>query len=351
MRNLFFPLTVVGVFLACAFVMLTLRLEKGDMYPAFSSLRADPIGSRALYESLERQKGLTVGRNFVDVADLTVQGTTLFFIGLSATDLQNDSAFAASVTRLASRGNRVVLALDRSHTFSADSAKGTKRTASGLLGLYCVPNPAADSPAVKAPATLAPLRWKSDVAFRGDSTWTGIVAENDNRIIVGEKRILQGTLVALCSSFHLSNEGLRDNSRTLGSNPLIPFLVGSSRTVLFDESHNGIAYTTGLADLFKKFGMTGVVLFALVWFLFFIWTAQGTAAGRSSAERTALDTEEAHDSLTHLLSSHIPFNLIFDTCKEEWTAAFPQKKLADAAGTTDVENYNALCKKPNFYKP
>ena len=32
-------------------------LETGDVYPPYSSLRTDPLGAKALYESLERDAG------------------------------------------------------------------------------------------------------------------------------------------------------------------------------------------------------------------------------------------------------------------------------------------------------
>ncbi len=43
--------------------VLANRLSRGEIYPHYSSLRSDPLGTRALYESLEQMPALQVGRN------------------------------------------------------------------------------------------------------------------------------------------------------------------------------------------------------------------------------------------------------------------------------------------------
>ena len=49
---LFFLLAFVG-FAAGLVHLFHLRFESGDNYPPYSSLRADPLGTKALFESLE----------------------------------------------------------------------------------------------------------------------------------------------------------------------------------------------------------------------------------------------------------------------------------------------------------
>src|SRR5689334_19223597 len=44
--------------------LFELRFEAGDVYPAYSSLRADPLGTMALYESLGKVPGMSVRRDF-----------------------------------------------------------------------------------------------------------------------------------------------------------------------------------------------------------------------------------------------------------------------------------------------
>ena len=44
--------------------LFQLRFEVGDVYPAYSSLRSDPLGTMAFYESLGRVPGFSARRDF-----------------------------------------------------------------------------------------------------------------------------------------------------------------------------------------------------------------------------------------------------------------------------------------------
>src|SRR5436190_23553842 len=54
----------VAGFIFGLFELFQLRFETGDVYPPYSSLRADPLGTMALCESLQRVPGLTVRRDY-----------------------------------------------------------------------------------------------------------------------------------------------------------------------------------------------------------------------------------------------------------------------------------------------
>src|SRR5690242_6328937 len=65
-----YPFSVI-LLLVCAigFVfgivqLFDLRFDVGDVYPPYSSLRSDPLGTMALFESLGRMSGLTLRRDF-----------------------------------------------------------------------------------------------------------------------------------------------------------------------------------------------------------------------------------------------------------------------------------------------
>ena len=58
-------------------MVLLLRFESGDVLPEYSTLRADPMGTKAFYESLENL-GLPVERNYRTMSQLTdVDRTTV----------------------------------------------------------------------------------------------------------------------------------------------------------------------------------------------------------------------------------------------------------------------------------
>jgi len=44
--------------------LFQMRFDAGDIYPPYSSLRADPLGVKVFYESLQNLPGLSVSRFF-----------------------------------------------------------------------------------------------------------------------------------------------------------------------------------------------------------------------------------------------------------------------------------------------
>ncbi|MBM3876689.1 MAG: DUF4350 domain-containing protein [Verrucomicrobia bacterium] len=77
------PLLVVGFGWGLA-TLFELRFASGDLYPAYSTLRADPMGSKALFDGLADVRGIEA-RRFYGLPDHIGDGrdTTLFVIGAS----------------------------------------------------------------------------------------------------------------------------------------------------------------------------------------------------------------------------------------------------------------------------
>jgi hypothetical protein len=91
--------------------LFLLRFEAGDVYPAYSSLRSDPLGSRAFFSSLENINDAVVDRNYRSVQTLEFNENTVFFyIGTSVFDSDSVSAEWFQVfERLTNAGGRLVL--------------------------------------------------------------------------------------------------------------------------------------------------------------------------------------------------------------------------------------------------
>ena len=77
-RAIIFAFIVSG-FLLGVLKLFLLRFEAGDVYPAYSSLRSDPVGSRAFYSSLENIDETVVGRNYLSVQNVEFKENTAFF--------------------------------------------------------------------------------------------------------------------------------------------------------------------------------------------------------------------------------------------------------------------------------
>lgn len=91
-RNFF--LTLLAVAASALFVLglvrlLLLRYERGDVYPAYSTLRADPLGTRAYYEALGSVKAYTTDRGYTALdRELAEKPATIFYLGLDADELK-----------------------------------------------------------------------------------------------------------------------------------------------------------------------------------------------------------------------------------------------------------------------
>ena len=72
--------------------LFQLRFQSGDVYPPYSSLRADPLGTKAFFESLENLRGLTV-RRFIQPLEKLPEGRdrTLFVFGADTTEMNRST--------------------------------------------------------------------------------------------------------------------------------------------------------------------------------------------------------------------------------------------------------------------
>ena len=109
-RTVFFTLIVLGFLLGVVKLFL-LRFEAGDVYPAYSSLRSDPLGSRAFYKSLQNINASVVSRNYQTLHNLKFEEHTAFFYaGIAVMDPESVSTRWLDVfERLTDSGGRLLL--------------------------------------------------------------------------------------------------------------------------------------------------------------------------------------------------------------------------------------------------
>jgi hypothetical protein len=79
---------VIGAAVLLAFAwglveLLSLRLQKGDALPRFSTYRTDPMGAKALYESLDGIEGMRAERNLEAPEDMNAStDDVVYFVGM-----------------------------------------------------------------------------------------------------------------------------------------------------------------------------------------------------------------------------------------------------------------------------
>ena len=91
--------------------LFLLRFETGDVYAPYSSLRSDPLGTRALYESLVDLNLSAVTRNYRPLHQVQFnEFTTFLYLGTAVIDpTQAPEEFADAVDRLTAAGGRLVM--------------------------------------------------------------------------------------------------------------------------------------------------------------------------------------------------------------------------------------------------
>src|SRR5215216_4997459 len=88
--------------------LFNLRFEAGDVYPKYSSFRADPLGSKALYESLESL--LPTSRHVERWSRLRDgRETTLLYLGADPEELKFPRHQWQGLETFVSSGGRLVI--------------------------------------------------------------------------------------------------------------------------------------------------------------------------------------------------------------------------------------------------
>jgi len=364
-----------------------LRVAKGDVFPPYSSLRADPLGTRALHDSLAALPGIRVERGFLPFGDLrAAPQRTIIVAGLTTAQwgsLTRDQF--AGLEEAVKRGSRLVLALRADF---AEEAGAPAKPASGKADARPKapegPPPEETPPEAKpetpydvapiaadlrrlwgiefskigrisyekgatlekgAPAGLpASIRWKSDICFSASNPAWRPVYRALGKPVVLEMRHGRGSVVVAGDAYLLSNEALLKDRHT----DLLSWLVGPNSRVEFDEGHLGVFEDADVATLVRRYGLSGAVATLLLLALLFVWrrTAPFVPPPEESPE-VMLDCSHTK-ALEYLLARSIAPERLIEACASEWKAtAAPSAAsrvgaaLASSAGSPPAAAYNA----------
>lgn len=113
--SLALAVVLIGGFLAIMVHLFSLRFESGDIYPPYSTFRADPLGARAFYESMDSLPDLTVERWLETGAKMPPQAvghsTAIFLLGLPHQALKMvDKVEVEAMEKFMQEGGQVVIA-------------------------------------------------------------------------------------------------------------------------------------------------------------------------------------------------------------------------------------------------
>lgn len=346
------------------------RYQVGDVYPKYSSLRTDPLGTMAFYESLDRMPGVSVARDYSTANRLPEKrSTTYLHLAASPDDwrLISESVFN-EVDRFVRSGGRLVITLypraedswrrdydEKSETNSPSSeVKGEKETAKkentapspkekrarrlalgdghhmvsiadrwgwefqmialerGENGVY-EPAEIWNQSRLPLPETLT---WHSGMVLTNLSEgWKTIYARGTNAV-VAERAFGHGSVVLATDSFFLSNEAMLKDRHA----DLLAWLVGESRNVVFDEAHLGVTENPGVATLMRKYRLHWLTFSLIALAGLFIWKNSLSLVPTHDveAESDFIPGKDASSGFVNLLRRNVPARELLAVCFTEW---------------------------------
>ena len=303
--------------------ILQSRFDSGEGYPAYSSLRTDPLGTRVLFDSLESLPNIQTTRNFLPLKKLTSpQNKTLILCGLSQSEFSYSSFDSSTLLNFAQNGGRIIIALhsteettkrDKSTSTPVSSLKKSNRPLSEAFQVNAFALPKKDRSAKgHTPLSLTtsftdlPL-WHSNLYFEPSlpdhsdshpsttstepigeepsfnssaesnnsqnstpkpSPWKTLASIQSHPVLL-ERTLGKGSIVLCSDRFFLSNEALWSKP----SLSFLSWLVGNSNTVIFDETfiQVGIGDADGIMTLARRYQMHGLFLGGILLFLLACW--------------------------------------------------------------------------------
>jgi hypothetical protein len=336
--------------------LFKLRFESGDVYPAYSTLRADPLGAMAFYESLGKIPGIYTSRDFSESDRLPEEPQTVYLhLASSPYEWEGmpDDLFH-EIQNFLARGNRLVITFfpqtesyysrdyddDTNSVKSANSpdkkmthAKKKKDAADDVSyispedewgfhpgfeklaqdGETYIPAPAVNKTDLPLPQKLD---WHSGLIFTNcDSSWRTIYARGTNAIVI-ERKFGKGSVVMATDSYFISNEAMEKDRHA----DFLAWLVGANKNVVFDESHFGIVETSGVAILMRKYRLHGLAAGLILLAGLFIWkNSTSLVPPHADAKKEGfIAGKDAASGFVNLLRRSIAPRDLLATCFAEW---------------------------------
>lgn len=366
---------VLSAFVGALVLLFHWRIQRGDVFPEYSSLRADEAGTKALRDALRGLPAISAESRTASLSSLRAEpDRTLILAGIrrsewEALDLESIDALDAAVRA----GSRLVLgfvpdppspAVSPSEETAASKASADKKETAaksnavpaGLAvlrrrwGISLAKTDPKATPArfvrlaAGGPSAMpGMLPWNGALAFETaeGSGWRAVYAVGRRSTIL-ERALGSGSIVVLGDSFLLTNEALRRSRQP----EFLAWLVGSGRRVDFDETHLGVALRSGAATLARRYRLGPAVLTLALLAALYAWQQAATFAPPEEESRDIILRYHPAQALQALLKRSIAPAALTAACIEEWrpSARPPDRRRVDQAvqGAPDsLSAYNA----------
>jgi hypothetical protein len=367
----YFPMVILfgcgAAFAFGIFQLFQLRFEAGDVYPAYSSLRADPLGAMAFYESLEKIPGLSVQRDF-SASNRLPEAPNTVYLHLAGGRYEWDwvpKDLFQEVEDFLARGGRLVITLfpqtePQIFHFNNEQETNSVKSAKSRDEKMTPPKPAPKNARpdedeygielddqwgfhtdfqkltvaedVYEPARIVnqtdlplppALDWHSGIIFTNlDKSWRVIYARGTNAVVI-ERRFGRGSVVIATDSYFASNEAMTKDRHP----DLLAWLIGANQNVVFDEAHFGIVETSGVATLMRQYRLHGLAAGLILLAGLFIWKNSTSLVPphTDGKQENLIAGKEASSGFVNLLRRSIAPRDLLATCFVEWKKSVARK--------------------------
>ena len=336
---------LLGLFFLGIVELIQMRFSAGDVYPAYSSLRTDPLGTKAYYEALGSIRNISVNRNYTPLPKLTGD-STLFILGVDAKAADSiPEEELKALESFISGGGRLVMTFLPEHSLpktvktenNRQSNPEEKKNGTSLLlrwGLSLTLEKSPEGRKQKAEIAIEGLAlphsvpWHTPVFFDiSNPAWDTVYKSADKPVMI-ERRYGSGTIVLSTDTYFASNEAvLKDRSPEL-----LAWLAGPHRKIIFDETHNGIVENPGIASLFRRYNLYGLFTGFILLAGLYVWKNSVSLVPQHAApDSETPDFMSGKDNLSgmiSLLKRNIPPRQLLSVCVQEWKKGLPKTGLS-----------------------
>ena len=299
--------------------LMRLRFESGEVYPRQSSLRVDPLGSKVLFESLDSLPEVEVLRNFEPLEQRKELPDEAVLMVLNTWGWQmHEWAGISLVKSFVEEGGRLIVGLNPEHVaFEHISNEDTEEDLSedepdqphtrepegeesdfwGALtlihgehegGTAYLRDEAASS------GLPGSVPWQEGGALENlGEKWTPIY-EVEGEVVVVEGQLGAGSIVVLCDDYLFSNEAMLKHRFP----QFLVWVLAGRKTVVFDETHLGVAERTGIATLLWRYRLDGFFIGLAVFMILLVWRGSSPLlpARRNEAPKNLVLTDHSSDA-------------------------------------------------------
>jgi len=337
--------------------LFNLRFEAGDVYPKYSSFRADPLGSKALYESLESL--LPTSRHVEGWSRLREgRETTLLYLGADPDELKFPRHDLQSLEMFVSSGGRLVISLVTQYKKKGGAPPAGQREeklieAGQRWGFevkhahlpreneryqHATARRLGDDSSLPAELVCHTAIYFDDLGADWKSVY---VISNDLPVLI-ERDFGSGQIVVCSDPYPLSNEALLAD-RQVG---LLSWLIGGSRQIIFEETHLGVREEPGLATLLRRYRLQGLTAALLFLALLLIWKNADRfippIETQTNARAAAVAGKSSASGFVNLLRRNIGRNELIGVCIDQWKRSnakrVSRRRLERIQSVIDAEN-------------